>query len=170
MKTGPRYHVKPRRHRERKTDYRLRLRLLRSKKPRIVVRKSLRAIRVQFVEYNPQGDKILASAISNELSKDYGWKYSVSTTPAAYLTGFLAGTRAKEKGIDQGVLDIGLYPPTVGSTVFASLKGVLDAGIECPHDSQMLPKEERLHGAHLNKDIKPLIGDIISKMKGGKEE
>jgi ribosomal protein L18 len=57
MKTGPRYHVKPRRHRERKTDYRLRLKLLRSKKPRIVVRKSLKAIRVQFVEYSAQGDK-----------------------------------------------------------------------------------------------------------------
>ncbi len=168
MKTGPRYHVKPRRHRERKTDYRLRLKLLRSKKPRIVVRRSLRAIRVQFVEYSPQGDRIIASAISNELAKDYGWKYSVSNTPAAYLTGFLAGKRAKEKGIEQGVLDIGLYHPTVGSTLFASLKGVLDAGIDCPHDEAMLPKEERIYGAHLNKEIKPLIGDIKTRMIGGK--
>ncbi|MFA5101656.1 MAG: 50S ribosomal protein L18 [Candidatus Thermoplasmatota archaeon] len=170
MKTGPRYHVKPRRHRQRKTNYRLRLNLLRSKKPRIVVRKSLKAIRVQFVEYNPQGDKILASAISNELVKEYGWKYSVSNTPAAYLTGFLAGKRAKEKGIEHGVLDIGLYHPTVGGTLFASLKGVLDAGIECPHDGQMLPKEERIYGIHLNKDIKPLVGDIKTRIKGGKEE
>jgi len=170
MKTGPRYHVKPRRHRERKTDYRLRLKLLRSKKPRIVVRKSLKAIRVQFVEYNPQGDRVLASAVSNELAKDYGWKYSVSNTPAAYLTGVLAGKRAKEKGIEHGVLDIGLYHPTVGSTLFASLKGVLDAGIECPHDAQMLPKEERIYGVHLNKEIKPLVGDIKTKIIGGKEE
>ncbi|KYK23951.1 50S ribosomal protein L18 [Thermoplasmatales archaeon SM1-50] len=170
MKTGPRYHVKPRRHRERKTDYHSRLKLLRSKKPRIVVRKSLRAIRVQFVDYNSQGDKILASALSNELAKEYGWKYSMSNTPAAYLTGFLAGKRAKEKGIKEGVLDIGLYNPTVGGILFASLKGVLDAGVECPHDAQMLPKEERIYGIHLNKDIKPLIGDIKSKMKGGKEE
>src|SRR5512137_795525 len=170
MKSGPRYHVKPRRHRERKTNYRLRLKLLRSKKPRIVVRKSLKAIRVQFVEYNHQADKILTSAISNELTKDYGWKYSVSNTPAAYLTGFLAGKRAKEKGIEQGVLDIGLYHPTVGSTLFASLKGVLDAGIECPHDAQMLPKDERIYGAHVNKEIKPLVGDIRTKMKGAKEE
>jgi large subunit ribosomal protein L18 len=125
---------------------------------------------VQFVEYNPQGDKILASAISNELAKDYGWKYSVSNTPAAYLTGFLAGKRAREKGIEHGVLDIGLYHPTVGSTLFASLKGVLDAGIECPHDAQMLPKEERIYGLHLNKEIKPLVGDIKTKMKGDKEE
>jgi large subunit ribosomal protein L18 len=162
--------VKPRRHRERKTDYRLRLKLLRSKKPRIVVRKSLKAIRVQFIEYSPQGDKVLASAISSELAKEYGWKYSVSNTPAAYLTGFLAGKRAKAKGIEQGVLDIGLYHPTRGSTLFASLKGVIDAGVDCPHDTQMLPKEERINGSHVNKDIKPLIGDIKTKMNEDKEE
>ena len=170
MKTGPRYHVKPRRHRERKTDYRLRLKLLRSKKPRIVVRKSLKAIRVQFIEYSPQGDRVLVSAISSELVKEYGWKYSVSNTPAAYLTGFLAGKRAKTKGIEQGVLDIGLYHPTRGSTLFASLKGVIDAGVDCPHDTQMLPKEERINGSHVNKDIKPLISDIKTKMNGDKEE
>jgi large subunit ribosomal protein L18 len=144
--------------------------LLRSKKPRIVVRKSLKAIRVQFIEYSPQGDKVLASAISSELAKEYGWKYSVSNTPAAYLTGFLAGKRAKAKGIEQGVLDIGLYHPTRGSTLFASLKGVIDAGVDCPHDTQMLPKEERINGSHVNKDIKPLIGDIKTKMNEDKEE
>jgi len=125
---------------------------------------------VQFVEYNPQGDRVLASAMSNELVKEYGWKYSVSNTPAAYLTGVLAGKRAKEQGIKQGVLDIGLSPPTVGSTLFASLKGVLDAGIECPHDAQMLPKDDRIYGAHLHKEIKPLVGDIKTKIIGGKEE
>lgn len=168
MKTGPRYHVQPRRHRQRKTDYRARLKLLRGKKPRIVVRKSLKAIRVQFVEYSPQGDKILVSAISSELVKEFGWKYSVSTTPAAYLTGLLAGKRAVEKGIEEGVLDIGLYHPTVGSTLFATLKGVLDAGVACPHDKEMLPKEDRIHGAHLNKDIKPILGEIKTKIIGGK--
>jgi hypothetical protein len=50
------------------------------------------------------------------------------------------------------------------------LKGVLDAGIECPHDAQMLPKDERIYGLHLNKDIKPLVGEIKTKMNGGKEE
>jgi large subunit ribosomal protein L18 len=170
MKTGPRYHVKPRRHLQKKTDYRLRLKLLRSKKPRIVVRKSIRAIRVQFVEYSPAGDKILASAVSTELAKEFGWKYSMSNTPAAYLTGYLAGSRAKEKGVEEGVLDIGLNQPTVGSTLFASLKGVLDAGVNCPHDAQMLPKEDRIYGVHLNKEMKPLVGDIVSKFKGRKEE
>lgn len=169
MKKGPRYHVKPRRYRERKTDYRLRLKLLRGKKPRIVVRKSLKATRVQFVEYNPQGDKILVSAISNELIKEYGWKYSVATTPAAYLTGLLAGKRAKDNGIKQGVLDIGLYDPIIGSKVFAALKGILDAGVECPHDAEILPKEDRIHGTHLNKEIKPIVDEIKIKIIGGKE-
>jgi len=169
MKTGPRYHVKPRRHRERKTDYRRRLKLLRSKKPRIVVRKSLKAIRVQFVEFSPEGDKVLVSAISNELAKQYNWKHSVSSTPAAYLTGLLAGKRAKEKGINEGILDIGLHHPTVGGKLFASLKGVLDAGVACPHDDTMIPKEDRINGAHINKDIKPLVGEIKNKIIGGNE-
>ena len=169
MKKGPRYHVKPRRCRERKTDYRLRLKLLRSKKPRIVVRKSLKATYVQFIEYNPQGDKILVSANSNELAKEYGWKHSVATTPAAYLTGLLAGKRAKDKGIKQGVLDIGLYHPTIGSKVFATLKGILDAGVECPHDAEILPKEDRINGTHLNKDIKQIVGEIKTKIIGVEE-
>ncbi len=169
MKTGPRYHVKPRRHRERKTDYRRRLKLLRSRKPRIVVRKSLREIRVQFVEFDPAGDKILASAVSDELAKQYNWKFSLSSTPAAYLTGLLAGKRAKDKGIEEGVLDIGLHHPTVGGKLFASLKGVLDAGVACPHDDSMIPKDDRINGVHINKDIKPLVGEIKHKIVGGKE-
>lgn len=169
MKTGPRYHVKPRRHRERKTDYRRRLRLLRSKKPRIVVRKSLREIRVQFIEFSPEGDKVLVSAVSDELAKQYNWKFSLSSTPAAYLTGLLAGKRAKDKGIEEGVLDIGLHHPTLGGKLFASLKGVLDAGVACPHDDSMIPKDDRINGAHINKDIKPLVGEIRHKIVGGKE-
>ena len=169
MKTGPRYHVKPRRHRQRKTDYRRRLKLLRSKKTRIVVRKSLKAIRVQFVKFDPEGDKVLVSALSNELAKQYKWKFSLSSTPAAYLTGLLAGKRAKDQGIEEGILDIGLNHPTVGGIMFASLKGVLDAGITCPHDESMIPKDDRIGGAHIDKDIKPLVDEIKNKIIGGKE-
>jgi len=168
MKQGPRYHVKPKRHRDGRTDYRRRLRLLKSRKTRIVVRKSLKNIRVQFVEYTPEGDKILTSAISDQLIKNYNWKYSVSTTPAAYLTGLLAGKNAKDKGIKEGILDIGRYRPTTGNKLFAAMKGVLDAGIECPHDEKMIPAEDRILGKHLNKEIPPLVGEIKSKITGGK--
>jgi len=142
--------------------------MLRSKRTRIVVRPSIKAIRVQFIDYSPEGDKIVASALSTELAKNFAWKHSFASTPAAYLTGLLAGKRAKEKGIEAAILDIGRYFPTPGGKLFASLKGVVDAGIECPFDEAMLPSEDRLMGKHLNKDLKPLIDEIKQKIVGGK--
>jgi large subunit ribosomal protein L18 len=168
MKHGPRYHVKLRRHREGVTDYRRRLRLLRSGKTRIVVRKSLKRIIVQFVEYSPDGDRVFASAVSNELTSKYNWRFSVSTTPAAYLTGLLAGVKAKSKGVKEGVLDIGRHRPTNGNKLFAVLKGVLDAGIECPHDPERIPAEDRILGKHLNEEIMPLVVEIKNEILGGK--
>jgi len=168
MKQGPRYYTKPRRRREGKTDYRKRLRLLKSRKTRIVVRNSLKNICVQFVGYDEVGDKILASAISKELIKNYQWEYSTSTTPVAYLTGLLAAKRAKDSGISEGVLDIGRQIPVKGSKVFAALKGTLDAGIECPHDAKQLPDEDRLLGKHLDEKITAKVTDIKSKIIGGK--
>lgn len=168
MKQGPRYHVKPRRRREGKTDYRKRLKLLRSGKVRIVVRKSLKNTQVQFVEYHEDGDKVLASAISNELINKYQWKYSTSATPAAYLTGLLAGKRAIDKGISEGILDTGRYPPVTGSKIFAALKGIVEAGVECTYNDEKIPSEDRILGRHLSKEITPAITDIKSKITGGK--
>jgi large subunit ribosomal protein L18 len=168
MKVGPRYHVKPRRHRQGRTDYRQRLRLLKSRKPRIVVRKSNKNIIVQFVEYIPHGDVIHVSTVSNELTKKYNWNYSVSSTPAAYLTGLIAGKKAVEKGITRGVLDIGRYRPTKGNKLFATLKGVVDAGIECPYDKAMVPKQDRILGKHLDENIAEAVDDIKNKIIGGK--
>jgi len=168
MKAGPRYHVKPRRHREGRTDYRRRLRLLKSRKTRIVVRKSNKNIIVQFVEYSPEGDKINISVVSNDLIKNYNWKYSVSTTPAAYLTGLIAGKKALDKGLKEGILDIGRYRPTNGNKLFAALKGVVDAGVQCPYDEEMIPSEDRILGKHLDEKIAPLIGEIKTKTIGGK--
>jgi len=168
MRQGPRYRVKSRRRREGRTDYRKRLALLKSRKTRIVVRKTLKNTIVQFVKYNEGGDEILVSTISNELVKNYNWKFSTSTTPAAYLTGLLAGKKAVDKGIKEGVLDMGRYVPSTGSKVFAVLKGLTDAGIECPSDKEKIPKEDRILGKHLNKEIMPAVNDIKSKIIGGK--
>jgi large subunit ribosomal protein L18 len=168
MKAGPRYNIKPRRRRIGKTDYRKRLRLLKSKKVRMVYRRSLKHTQVQFVEYKEDGDKILATAKSLELSNKYNWKFSTSSTPAAYLTGLLAGKRAKDKGISECVLDLGRYPPVTGSKVFASLKGVMDAGVSCVHDEEKIPKEDRLTGKFLNKDVEKSVDQIKNKIIGGK--
>ena len=55
-----------------KTDYRKRLKLLLANKSRLVVRKSLKSILAQIVEYGEKGDKIVVSAHSSELKK-YGY-------------------------------------------------------------------------------------------------
>jgi len=165
---GPRYSVKPRRRREGKTDYRKRLKLLKSGKIRMVIRKSIKNTQIQFVEYKQDGDNVLISANSSELIKKYNWKFSTSTTSAAYLTGLLAGKRAKDKGIEECVVDIGQHLPTTGSKVFASLKGAIDAGIKCPFKEEKIPDEKRITGKHLKDEISTAVTDIKNKIIGGK--
>jgi len=165
---GPRYTVKPRRRREGRTDYRKRLRLLKSRKIRLVVRKSLNNTQIQFIEYKQTGDNIIATANSMELINKYKWKFSTKTTPAAYLTGLIAGKRAKDKGIKECILDTGRYPPVTGGKIFASLKGVTDAGITCPYNEEKIPNEDRIMGKHLDKNISTAVNDIKTKITGGK--
>jgi len=90
----------------------------------------------------------VASAIASELPQ-YGWKASTGNLPAAYLTGFLAGLRAKSRGVKAAVLDVGLNPPIKGSKIYAVLKGVVDAGIDVPHNPDILPDEDRISGKHI---------------------
>lgn len=149
MGHGPRYRVPWRRRREGKTNYYKRLKLILSGKPRMVVRRSLKYVTVQFAEAQLNGDKILAAAHSRELVKKYGWQGGTSNTPAAYLTGLLAGYRARLAGIEEAVLDIGLADPVPGSRVFAALKGALDAGLKIPHGEGIFPSEERIKGEHI---------------------
>jgi len=156
-KMGPRYRVHLRRKREGRTDYRLRLKLLSSGKPRLVPRMSLAHTSVQVIEYSKDGDRVLASAHSKELEK-FGWKGGNSNTPAAYLVGLLCGYRAIKSGVGECVLDIGGFRPTRGSRVFSVLKGALDAGLRVPH-GEVLPDENRISGVHIAEYAKRLKGE-----------
>ena len=156
MAKGSRYSVPYRRRREGKTDYRKRKALILSRKPRLVVRGTLKNITVQVVVAKPHGDEVLVSAHSRELLKNYGWKAPRGNLPAAYLTGLLCGLKAKAKGIKEAVLDIGLHSPTKGARVFAALKGVLDAGLNVPHGEEKLPDEKRIQGVHIAQYAKML--------------
>ena len=150
MATGPRTRVPFRRRREGKTDYRRRLALLKSGETRLVVRRTNTNVIVQFVDWAPDHDEVKATAVAMELKK-MGWNGSAKNTPAAYLTGLLAGKRAVAAGVATAVLDIGRQVPSTGSRVFAVLKGVLDAGIEVAHGGEELyPAEERLNGSFLD--------------------
>ncbi|MCD6402880.1 MAG: 50S ribosomal protein L18 [Candidatus Aenigmarchaeota archaeon] len=172
MARGPKYIVPHRRRREGKTDYRKRLKLLKSGKPRLVVRKSLRHIRAQIIEYNPSGDRTLVSASSEELKK-FGWNLPTGNTPAAYLVGLLIGKRALEKNIKEAVLDVGLQNPVKGGRIFALLKGALDAGLNVPHGEGIFPSENRIRGEHISsylekyKNMPEIFEKVKKKILGG---
>lgn len=148
MKIRPRYRMPFKRRMEIKTDYRRRLKLLSSKKLRLVVRKSSKHIRAQIAEFHPKGDRILVSVTSQDLKK-YGWDGSIENTTAAYLVGLLIGKRALKKNIKSLILDMGLQKNVKGSRVYAVLKGSLDAGLTIPHSPDILPTDDRISGKHI---------------------
>ena len=127
--------------------------LFRSGRSRAVVRCSGRRVRVALVDFDPKGDRVVASADSAELGRIAFPPASLASTPAAYLTGYLAGLRARSKGADEAVLDSGLHHPTSGGRLAAALKGLLDAGLSIPHGGEMFPTADRLGGAHLPKHL-----------------
>lgn len=167
MAHGPRFRVARRRRREGKTDFRTRINLLRSGRPRAVVRKSQRNIIVQLIEFDPTGDRVVATAEAFDLRK-HGWKGSTSNTPAAYLTGYLAGKRALSAGVEGAVLDIGLSAPTKGGRVFATLKGMVDAGLDIPYSEDVVPSEDRIKGEHISEDVKGQFETVKAELEGAK--
>lgn len=148
MENKKRFNVEKRRKRQGKTNYKKRLKLLLSNKPRIVVRLSLNKTYVQIIEYHPKGDIVIVSSNSCELEK-YGWIFSKTNIPAAYLTGFLAGNKAISKNIKDAILDLGFKTPKKGSKIFACLKGAIDAGLNVPYSKEILPSEDRIKGKHI---------------------
>lgn len=157
---------------EGKTDYTKRLKLLSSKKPRLVVRKSLKYIRAQIVDFDKMGDKTLVSASSEKL-KSFGWKFSNDNLPAAYLTGLMLGKNALKKGVKDAILDSGLYSSTKGNRIYAVAKGAVDAGLKLNVGEEVFPSEERIKGAHIaaysdkSKNIVQEFEKIKQKVLGG---
>lgn len=149
MAIGPRYRVQFRRKREGLTDYRQRLKLLLSRKPRIVIRKTLNHTIVQLIRSIPKGDETLISAHTNELKRDFKWLGSCGNIPSAYLTGYLCGIKAIKAGIKEGVLDTGLQSSVKGSRVYAAVKGTIDAGMSVPCSKDILPDNSRIKGEHI---------------------
>ncbi len=148
MKMNAKYEVPFKRRLNNKTNYRKRLALLKSGKPRLVVRKSLNHVYAQVINFTPQGDKVLVSAASQEL-QDMGWNNSTGNIPSSYLVGLLVGKRALKNKINETVLDIGLYSNIKGSRINSVVKGAIDAGLIVPHSEEILPSEDRIKGKHI---------------------
>lgn len=134
------------RHRRRtaRTNYKKRIASLKGNMKRVVVRKSNKAITMQIVEYEKDGDKILAGVNSSEL-RSMGWEPRCNI-PTAYLTGMLLAKKINDKKSDF-VLDIGLYRPVKGSVIFAAAKGFQDSGTKLHGNIEF--NEARLNGSHI---------------------
>jgi len=166
LATGPRYKVPFRRRREGRTNYHVRYRLILSKKPRVVVRKSNASTTLQLVVAEQLGDKTLLTVNSKEL-EDFGYTLSKSNLPAAYLTGLLFGKKMLALGNVEGIADIGLHASTRGNRIYAAIKGVVDAGVNVPHSPEIFPEDERIRGEH----IKKYTGtDIVAQFEQAREK
>ena len=167
--------VPQRRRREGRTDYRHRLAMVKSGKPRFVIRKSVNSMTCQFIEHDSKGDRTLVTVSSSNLPA-LGWKGSIGNIPAAYLTGLLCGIKAKKSGIKEAVLDIGLHTSTKGSRLYSALKGAVDAGIGIPHSDEIFPPEERIRGKHIEQhaesmgkklQVSSLFDQVKKKIESG---
>lgn len=167
------YTVKFRRRRQGITDYRNRLKLLKSQKPRLVIRKSLNNILAQIITYNMKGDEVILSAHSDELKK-FGWNANKGNLPSAYLVGLLIGKKAIQNNIKSAILDVGSVVSTKGSRLYSALKGAVDGGLIVPHAKEILPDESRIKGRHIVEYAKLLnknseIDKLFDKVKAGIE-
>lgn len=142
--------VQHRRRREKKTDYKKRLNLLKSGEKRLVVRKHINDTVAQIVGWNEDGDETVAQADAKQLMK-IGWKGHPGNLPSAYLIGYLLGMKAGERDVESAVLDIGLQNVTKENRIYAVVKGVRDAGIDIPANKSVLPSEGRIRGEHIEK-------------------
>lgn len=153
-----------RRRKEGKTDYKARLSMLKSGMPRIAIRKSNRYISIQLIESEAAVDKVIMGFNSKELLKK-GWPKektgSLSSLPAAYLTGFLFGKKVlKDKEKTGAIVDLGLYRSIRGSKLYAAVKGVADSGFDVKCEESVFPSKERLLG---NEDTQKIVKQIKDK-------
>ena len=143
-----------------KTDYKARLALLKSDKPRLVIRKTNKYMTAQLVESNLAQDKVLFGLTSKALLSK-GWPKekagSLKSLPAAYLTGLLLGKTAKSK-VKEAILDLGMYRNIQKSRIYAVLKGVIDSGLKISCNEKVLPSEKELN-------VNPELNKFFDKVK-----
>lgn len=162
-----------RRRRESKTDYNIRINLLKAEVPRIIFRKSNRYIIAQYVISNEARDSIVTGVTSRILMK-HGWpkdmKGSLKSLPASYLIGFLLGKRITEKKLETPIIDIGMIRSINKNRVFSFIKGLIDAGVEIKCSEESFPNEERIKGKNLKRDFSVMFGRIKSKIEKPEKE
>lgn len=148
---------------EKKTDYKARLALLKSDKPRLVVRRYNRNIRIQIIEYGRNGDRTIVEVNSSKMKN--GWNGHPGNLPSAYLAGYEAGLAALSRQITDAVLDMGLQTSTKGNAIYAAAKGAADAGLQIPLGEETQPDESRVKGSHISEETARKFEEVLEKMK-----
>jgi large subunit ribosomal protein L18 len=116
------------------------------RRPFIITKISGQNISAQSLKPTLTGDIVIASSHSRELIR-HGWKGSMNSMPACYLTGLLLGKKSIQKGATNAVLYTGNNPFT--TKVAACLKGIVDSGINIPVSKESLPGDDRVSGKHI---------------------
>jgi len=154
-----------RRRKECKTDYKLRLGLLKYGKPRLVIRKTNKYIIAQIVTSEEAQDRVVCGITSKKLTES-GWpkekKGSLKNLAAAYLTGFIIGKMAMKKEIDNLIVDIGLYRSIPKSRIYSVVKGAKDAGVNVLCDESVFPSGEQITR---NGEFEDIINKIKEKIQ-----
>merc|ERR1712110_1259306 len=161
-------------------------------KYRFVVRFTNKDIICQVISSKIKGDICHCAAYAHELPR-YGVKVGLTNYSAAYCVGLLCARRLLKKfGLDEkfegteevtaefedcfvigededgpsafhALLDVGLKRTTLGSKIFAAMKGAFDGGLEIPHNEKKFygydadekeydaeAKRERILGGHVS--------------------
>merc|ERR1712072_1099551 len=171
-----------------------------SPKYRFVVRFTNKDIICQVFSSKITGDICHCAAYAHELPR-YGLKVGLTNYSAAYCVGLLCARRLltnfnladnfqgteevtaefedcyvhgnDEEGPNafHALLDVGLKRTTLGSKLFAALKGAFDGGLEIPHSEKKFygyDPEEKEYSAEANKDH--ILGDHVATYMNALEE
>ena len=153
------------RRKQNKTDYKARLGMLKSEKPRLVIRKTNKHIITQIVVSEIAQDKVVAEVNSKALLS-LGWPKeksgSLKSLPAAYLTGLLLGSKTE---IKEAILDLGLQRNIHKSRLYAALKGAIDSGLSIAHSKEALPSDEVVQGSD---ELKAVVEKVKASIGGKK--
>lgn len=158
--------IQKKRRRQNRTDYKARLVLLKSGRPRIAIRRTNKFVIMQVIESKESQDKILLGVSSKDLL-DNGWdkKYvgSLKSIPAAYLTGLLMASKLDKK--QNYIIDMGMARNIHGSRIYASINGLVDGGVNLKVNKEVFPSEDRLNGEHMEDDVKKMIAKVKEKLQ-----
>lgn len=153
------------RRRKGKTDYKRRLKLLKSKKPRVVIRKSNNYVNLQLVEFEVRNFREITKCnFNSKRLKDFGWDYSKKNLPACYLSGLAFGLECKKNKTGEGVSDLGTQVVTKGNKIFSALKGCVDAGMNINYSEKHFPSEDRIKGRHISEGVEKKFKEVVQKI------